>query len=226
GALVIEPQGALWTEDAGSRAQATVTKPDGTRFREFVLVFQNDVNLRFGDRLDANGVSLPVPNTAEAEDPEDSGQKAFNYRSEPLWKRMGFEPDTPLEQTREYDFTNSLSNAQVGGDPVTPLFTAAAGTPIRFRLVMPGGHGRNSVFNLHGHIWEEEPYVNGSTALGSNPLSEWKGAQYGVGAGSHFDLLLKNGAGGKFGVPGDYLYRSQPSTLFDGGMWGLFRVTR
>ncbi|HEX7956873.1 MAG TPA: hypothetical protein VF508_08030, partial [Pyrinomonadaceae bacterium] len=67
GALVIEPQGALWTEDAGSRAQATVSKPDGTSFREFVLVFQNDVNLRFGERLDANGTSVPVPNTAEAE---------------------------------------------------------------------------------------------------------------------------------------------------------------
>ncbi|HEX8722142.1 MAG TPA: hypothetical protein VF736_16020, partial [Pyrinomonadaceae bacterium] len=226
GALVIEPQGALWTEDATSRAQATVTKPDGTSFREFVLVFQNDVNMRFGARLDAQGRALPVPNTAEAEDPEDSGQKAFNYRSEPLWKRMGFEPDTPLEQTRAFDFTNALSNSQVGGQPVTPVFTAAAGQPVRFRLVMPGGHGRNSVFNLHGHIWEEEPYVNNSTALGSNPLSEWKGAQYGIGAGSHFDLLLKNGAGGRFAVPGDYLYRSQPSTLFDGGMWGVFRVIR
>ena len=71
-----------------------------------------------------------------------------------------------------------------------------------------------------------QPYVNGSTALGSNPLSEWKGSQYGIGPGSHFDLLLRNGAGGRFAVPGDYLYRSQTSSLFDGGMWGIFRVTR
>ena len=149
---------------------------------------------------------------------------------------MGFEPDSPLNgpepghppdprtPTRNFDFTNSLSNALVGGDPVTPVFTAAAGTPVRFRIFMPGGHSRNSVFNLHGHIWQEEPYLPGSLMFGPNPLSEWKGAQYGIGAGSHFDFLLQNGAGGRFAVPGDYLYRNQTSFLFDGGMWGIFRV--
>jgi hypothetical protein len=220
GALIIEPQNSTWIEDANSRAQATITKADGTSFREFVLVFQNDVNLRRGD---GNGAA--VPNVAREEDNEDSGQKAFNYRSEPLWKRMGFEPDTPLEQTRDLDFTGVLSNAQVGGDPVTPVYTARAGQQVRVRLVMPGGHARNNVFNLHGHVWEEEPYANGSTVQGSNPLSEWKGAQYGVGPGSHFDFLLKNGAGGYFQIPGDYLYRSQQSFQFDGGLWGIFRVT-
>jgi hypothetical protein len=221
GSLIIEPQGATWIEDANSRAQATVTKPDGTSFREFVLMFQNDVNLRTGA-----GTGAAVPNTAEAEDNEDSGQKAFNYRTEPLWKRMNYAPDADLEFTRTLDYTNVLSNAQVGGDPLTPIFTARVGQPVRFRVLMPGGHARNNVFNLHGHIWEEEPYTNGSSALGSNPLSEWKGAQYGIGPGSHFDMLLKNGAGGYFKVPGDYLYRSQQSFQFDGGLWGIFRVTQ
>jgi hypothetical protein len=165
-----------------------------------------------------------VPNLAEAEDPEDSGQKAFNYRTEPLWKRLGFEPDTPLEQTRDFNFTGVLTNGVVGGDPVTPLFTATAGTPVRFRLLMPGGHARNSEFNLHGHIWEELPWRNNSTRLGHNPLSNWVGTQFGIGPGSHFDVLLKNGAGGRFQIRGDYLYRNQTSFLFDGGMWGLFRV--
>jgi hypothetical protein len=61
--------------------------------------------------------------------------------------------------------------------------------------------------------------------LGSNPFSEWKGAQYGVGPGAHFDLMPKNGAGGAFRVVGDYLYRDQGSFPFDGGLWGIFRVT-
>ncbi|MDQ3802566.1 MAG: copper oxidase, partial [Acidobacteriota bacterium] len=224
GALIIEPQGATWIEDAHARAQATVTKADGTQFREFVLLFQNDLNLRYGARSDAQGRPAAVPNTAEAEDAEDSGQKAFNYRTEPLWKRMGFEPDTPLEETRGHDFTSALSNGLVGGDPVTPVFTATAGQAVRMRVLMPAGHARNNVFHVHGHIWEEEPYVNDSKALGSNALSEWKGAQYGVGPGSHFDLLLKNGAGGYFRVAGDYLYRTQASFQFDGGLWGIFRV--
>ncbi len=220
GALIIEPQGATWVEDATSRAQATVTSAAGS-FREFVLLFQNDLNLRMGT---GNGVA--VPNLAEAEDSEDSGQKAFNYRTEPLWKRMNYAPDTPLEQTREFDYTNVLSNAQVGGDPQTPIFTARAGQPVRLRLLMPAGHARNDVFQLHGHIWEDEPYMNNSTVIGSNPFSEWRGSQYGIGAGSHFDILLKNGAGGRFQVPGDYLYRGQQSFQFDGGLWGIFRVTQ
>lgn len=218
GAMIIQPKGSTWVEDPGMRAAATVTKPDGTSFREFVLLFQDDVNLRFAD-------GSPVPNLAEAEDPEDSGQKVLNYRTEPLWARMGFAPDTLLEVTRTFDFTNVLSNAQVGGDPVTPVFTASPGTPVRFRVLQPGGHQRNHVFQVHGHVWQEEPYTDGSTKIGNNPYSEWKGSQAGHGPTNHFDAVLQNGAGGRFGIPGDYLYRDQASFQFDGGLWGIFRVT-
>lgn len=220
GALIIEPQGSTWVEEVTSRASATVTNPDGTSFREFVVMFQNSLNLRRGF---GNGAA--VPNTADSEDSEDSGQKALNYRTEPTWKRLGYEPDTLLEQTRTFNFTNALSNAQVGGDPVTPIFTARMGTPVRFRVLHPGGNQRNHVFQLHGHIWEKEPYTNGSTVLGSNSLSEWLGGQAGIGPSNHLDLLLKNGAGGGFRITGDYLYRDMASFLFDGGLWGIFRVT-
>jgi len=235
GALIIEPADATWKEEPTSRAQATVTSGAAT-FREFVMIFQNDINMRYdgfgATTTTVNGIA--VPNTAQAEDSEDSGQKAINYRTEPFWKRMGFEPDTPLNKdpndprmpTRDYDFTNVLSNTQVGGDPLTPVFTATVGQQVRMRLVHPAGHARNNVFMVHGHIWEEEPYVNSSNQLGSNPLSEWKGSQYGIGPGSHFDFLLKNGAGGAFGVTGDYLYRTFQSYQFDGGMWGIFRVNQ
>jgi hypothetical protein len=222
GSLIIEPQGATWIEDVNSRSSATIQKADGTSFREFVLQFQNDVNLRFGD---LTGDAAAVPNTADAEDNEDSGQKALNYRTEPLWKRMNYAPDTPLEQTRNFDYSNSLSNSQVGGDPVTPVFTARAGTEVRFRVLQSNGHARNNVFNIHGHVWEEEPYVNGSKSIGSNPLSEWKGMMFGHGASNHINVVPVNGAGGARRVTGDYLYRTMTSTQFDGGMWGIFRVT-
>jgi hypothetical protein len=232
GALIIEPQGATWTEDATSRASATVAKMDGSHFREFVLLFQDDINLRHAD---GSAVAL----TAKEEDPEDSGQKALNYRTEPTWLRMRYEPDSPLNgghgggclgpgacgPTNMLDFTNAQSNLQVGGDPETPVFTAQAGTPVRFRVLEPGGHPRGHVFQVHGHIWQEEPYVNGSTQIGYNPLSEWKGSQHGHGPSNHFDAVLMNGAGGAFGIPGDYLYRDQQSFMFDGGLWGIFRVT-
>jgi hypothetical protein len=221
GSLIIEPQGATWIEDAGSRAQATVTKADGTSFREFVVQHQTDINMRFAD-------GTPVPNIGGptgAEDPEDSAQKAINYRTEPLWKRMNYPPQTPFEQTRDFDFTNVLTNAIVGGDPQTPVFTAQAGQLVRFRILNANGHMRNNVFNLHGHFWQEEPYTSGSKVIGNNPLSEFKGAQYGVGPTSHYEVIPVNGAGGARRVPGDYLYRTQESFQFDGGIWGIFRVS-
>jgi hypothetical protein len=247
GALIIEPKGATWTEDPDSRAMATVSPGGGPgdaqfeEFRELVLVFQNFLNLRFG-----SGVALPsaepeedggdpiietflandaVPNTADAEDPEDSGQKAFNYRTEPMWFRMGFAPDAPLTFTRDLIFTDVLTNAQVGGDPETPVFDAPAGDAVRIRIVHPGGNQRNNVFSVHGHVWQREPYANGSTEIGSNPLSMWQGSRMGVGPSEHADACMVNGAGGKFGVTGDFLFRNQASFGFDGGMWGILRVT-
>jgi hypothetical protein len=220
GSLIIEPQGSTWIEDSTSRAQATVTKSDGTSFREFVVQFQTDINMRFAD-------NSPVPLLAGpkgAEDPEDSAQKAINYRTEPLWKRMNYAPDTPFEKTRNFDFTNVLTNAQVGGDPQTPVFTAQAGQAVRFRILNANGHMRNNVFNLHGHFWQDEPFTNNSKSIGDNPLSEFKGATYGVGPSSHYEVIPVNGAGGARRVPGDYLYRTQESFQFDGGLWGIFRV--
>ncbi|HKO96290.1 MAG TPA: hypothetical protein VJU86_04825 [Pyrinomonadaceae bacterium] len=217
GSLIIEPQGATWIEDEGSRAQATVTRPDNTEFREFVVQFQTDINMRYAD-------GSAVRNVADEEDAEDSGQKAINYRTEPLWKRMDYSPETPLEETRDRDFTDVLTNGQVGGDPETPVFTAQAGEQVRFRVLTANGHMRNTVFNLHGHFWQEQPYTNFSKEIGDNPLSEFKGARYGVGPSSHYDLVPVNGAGGANRVGGDYLYRDQMSFKFDSGLWGIFRV--
>ncbi|HEX7051424.1 MAG TPA: hypothetical protein VF188_14550 [Longimicrobiales bacterium] len=239
GALIIEPQGASWATDSNSRASATVTLADGSQYREFISMFQDAVNLRFGSAYNPPGWTDPetgevvtpsfaagdaVPNTADSEDPEDSGQKAFNYRTEPMWFRMGFSPDEPLQITRTRDFTNVLSDAQVGGPPQTPVFMAEVGTPVRMRVLHPGGHQRNHVFEVFGHAWQEEPYINGSLALGDNPLSEWKGSRGGIGPTSHHDLLLAHGAGGAFQVTGDYLYRDHASFQFDGGLWGILRV--
>jgi hypothetical protein len=225
GALIIEPQGATWTEDATSRASATV-QAGAESFREFVLIFQTDVGLRTGE-----GLGTEIPLVAESEDPEDTGNKAFNYRTEPMWFRLGIDPASipgvaPEEGGPEpppIDFSTVLDNDLVGGDPVTPIFRAQPGTPVRFRVLAPGGKTRSSVFTLHGHQWQREPYINGSSAIGLNPLSEWKGTQEGHGPTSHWDIVLDS-AGGAAEVPGDYLYRDFSPFLYYNGLWGIFRV--
>jgi hypothetical protein len=63
-----------------------------------------------------------------------------------------------------------------------------------------------------------------SQTIGNNPISEFRGSQEGVSANNHFDIVLQNGAGGAFKIPGDYLFRDHASFLMDGGRWGLLRV--
>jgi manganese oxidase len=238
GALIIEPPNAIISEfDTYRRSVATISGGTEGSFREFVLVLQNDVNLRSensqvsqlcfpgdpGPATTAQG--WPVDNLGCMEDPEDSGQKAINYRTEPLWKRMQHAPGTQFSDTDDFtDWWDVLSNVKVGADPQTPVYTVAPSLPVRFRLLMPGGHSRNVVFSLAGHVWDKEPYVQSSTRLGRNSFSFWEGAHMGFGPSNHFDLLLRNGAGGKFSINGDYLFRDQTGPGIDNGLWGILRV--
>ena len=235
-----------------SRSAATVTRADGTVFREMVLNFQDDVQLR-----DANGNTIcPIAGAGEVhgeglpndqqfvcsgpEDPEDSGNKAVNYKTEPAWFRMGHDPGAPFGHTRQIDFTDLLSNSiTAGADPETPILTAKAGQEVRFRVLESGGHPRNHVFAVHGHLWQKTPYVTatednpgtpwgdessvGSEKIGDNPNSEHYATQAGHGPQNHFDMVLPS-AGGAGGVAGDYLWRNQASFQFDAGHWGLLRV--
>jgi hypothetical protein len=239
GALIIEPQGSTWLEDSGSRAQATVTTADGSKFRDFVLIFQDDVNMRFGlNRTLADGGAVPY--VAGGDDAEDSGMKGINYRTEPLWYRMGIDPAVAEDMIMNNDFTNVLSNRQVGGDPQTPILTASPGQAIRLRVLEPSGHARNHVFVLHGHVWARNPYTCtpaagairwdqctngiGSTKIGENWTSQWIGSQEGHGPTDHWDIIPQHGAGGAFAVVGDYLYRDMASYSYYNGVWGILRV--
>ncbi|HSU15686.1 multicopper oxidase domain-containing protein [Longimicrobium sp.] len=248
-ALVVEPSLTHWTVNPANRAEAVVRRDsdNGVAFKEGVLLFQDDVNLRFGSAATLPAVSCAhpdgpvpaacatsttgvathtfaagsaVPNTAQAEDPEDSGQKGLNYRTEPMWFRMGFAPDAELGFTRGLQFNDVLKNDSAQ----TPIFRPVAGDSVRLRVLEPQGHARNHTFVLHGHIWEQEPYGRNSRAIIHNPLSEWKGARDGHGPGEHFDIVPRHGAGGLYRVPGDYLFRDEASFGFDGGIWGILRV--
>ncbi len=236
GALIIEPADAFISEyNLNRRAEANINGGSEGGFREFVLIYQNDVNMRTdqslgrlcfpGDPIPAAGQGWPVENLGCMEDPEDTGQKAVNYTTEPLWKRMQHPPGTQFSDTDDFnDWWDVLSNTKVGANPQTPTFVAAPGQKVRFRVLMPGGHSRNIVFSLAGHEWDREPYINNSTQLGRNTFSFWEGARMGHGPSNHFDVLLRNGAGGKFSITGDYLIRDHVGIGLDGGVWSLFKV--
>ena len=272
-ALIIEPAGSTWVEDADSRASATVTPVDGEPFREFVLLMSDDATLYSGEPLfsidaaheeplaqrqftfelqqafEANGFEL-APSTRVSI--EEAGRswllidlstvfgvlkrqgrldvftthiEAVNYGTEPFSARYPLRRDG--FDTARVDMTRVFSNQQVGGDPKTPIFVAEAGSPVRFRLAHPDGvrpvRPNGVVFVVHGHNWQELPFVDDSTRLGDNPLSRWVAYRGRHGPLDHYDILLRS-AGGTEEVPGDYLYGNFPSDLVLGGSWGILRV--
>jgi manganese oxidase len=225
GSLIVEPATAQWTYDVDSNGQTTrasakisSTNVSFTSFQEFAFVIQDDVNLQYSK-------GTAVPNLEIDDDPENSGQKAVNYRAEPLWFRGGWTPETPFSETKDHlQFDDILHNNQVGGDPETPVFEAVAGTPLRLRVVHPSGHTQSHVFEVHGHPWLAMPYTTNSTVIGNNTTSPWIGSRGGVGPTDHFDALVFDKAGGKFNVTGDYLYRSYGGPRMDAGIWGVIRI--
>lgn len=203
GVLVVEPYGATYHDPATGRqitsgAQAVIRAPGREAFREFVVVAQNGVSL-----VDRNGVRVNDPD--DADDYEDQGQKAFNYRSERLENRLA-----------SYNRPYLLFSSRRHGDPATPVFRAYPGDPVTIRYALPADKPRNTGFAVHGHYWLSQP---------GDPFSRIISVQGAISVGSTFDIHLIGGAGGPAKIPGDYLYRSGATTWdIDSGMWGILRV--
>ena len=251
GALVIGPANSRTCQsahrkeqkaDRNTYASATICDAQGTPlYRDFVLVLQDAVDAKIKGDL--------VPNLKGAEEPDDYGIKAVNYRSEPLWARRGGDPSVPFEERNEFDYAGVLSSKELsrGGrcqadipflqpegdwlgrcDPETPVFLAKAGAQVRLRVVHPGGHTRQQAIALSGHDWNPHPFQEKSTRIAATheaaTRNAWtlQGAYNGVGPLMGADLVIQ--AGGRSQVAGDYLWRSQASFLHDGGIWGLIRV--
>jgi hypothetical protein len=149
--------------------------------------------------------------------------RAVNYRTEPMSYRFA-NPNwlQNLTPPSPNGITRVLADELVLADPQTPVFAASSMMPVRMRVFHPAGNNEE-VWTLHGHVWQEEPYSNGSTEMGSNQFSQWTGSRDTFGANASFDMLLEH-AGGNAGVTGDYLYRTFIGTDFNFGMWGFLRV--
>ena len=205
--MVIEPAGATW-DITKTGATNTIKLTDGDSFKEIVIMSQDSYQFT-------------------------NFMTGFNYGAEPLGKESfgGRYTGTGGSTNVACSFSNALGNINTGqptnpyvalGDPETPVFQANPGEAVRFRVMQPSGSDQH-VFELYGHVWQEEPYLPGSTVIGNNDTSQWQGARMGLSAADRFDIVIPS-AGGEFAVPGDYLYRSYPGGDQNYGMWGIFRV--
>lgn len=203
GVLVVEPYGATYRDPVNGKkltsgAQAVIRAPGRPAFREFVPIAHNGVSM-----FDRNGIRVEDPE--EADDFEDQGQKAFNYRSERFANRLAQVP---------YPYLVFSSRAH--GDPATPIFRAYRCDPVTIRYAMPADKPRNTVLLVHAHNWLSQP---------GNPFSRIINVQGAVSVGSTFDIILLGGAGGPVKAHADYLYRSGVLMWdVDQGMWGIIRV--
>ncbi len=210
GALVVEPAGAKWRPDYGTRAAATVFGPDAP-FREFVAVWQSGIN-KTGYPDTYPGASGPV-----------GVGTAINYRAEPVAYRLPTQSDLSTFQSNIALAPAGTSPEALkvpGWDPQTPVFSAAGGMKTRFRFVNPSG--TQTLTTIHGHHWQEEPWSADSSKIADNPFSENMGAYF-LGPVHALNLVVDS-AGGAGGTPGDYLYHDFIATPGDYSMWGVFRV--
>lgn len=205
GAVIVEPAGAEWYENFTKKKnpfaeQAVITAPGMENFREYVLFIQNGIRL-----LDAQGnlIQTAATDSEEPVDPEDTGEKGYNYRSERFANRL-------LRDARVW----KVFSSRVHGDPATLVWKAYSGDRVIFRTMMPADKPRNVSLTVHGHLWREQP---------KDALSREIPLQGGISVGNRFDMELKDGAA----CPGDYLYRSGSFAWdVESGMWGIFRVMK
>ena len=238
GAFITEPPKAIWCNAAKACSNTTGvydTTADvysgsvsgSPLFREFVTMLQDNVYLT-GTGANFNSVNYGT----ELYTSIGSGQ-ASRYSGYSVPASCGGSLNC-LDLT--YTFSNLLpvnpnSGAAQTGPPFTPTFVATQGTPVRFRMLHGEGLGGfpDNALTLHGHVWQEEPYLpdgsgNVSAVIGDNSsFSQWMGTRDGFGSGNHWDLVLKS-AGGTNAVVGDYLFESLPIQENGVGVWGLFHV--
>ncbi|MBI4293289.1 MAG: hypothetical protein HY661_17580 [Betaproteobacteria bacterium] len=175
GALAVGPAGATitetdttWDHQQTNQSVLRETRASATlnaNIRDFAVVFQQGLNLRYLD-------GTAVENLGAAEEPPGAIAKGINYATEPMWFRFGIRPEAPFGNAGTPGSLGAVpnpemaySNALVGGDPATPVFTAKAGAPVRMHVLYPAGnsvddfHDRGIVFHLHGHLWQRAPYA-------------------------------------------------------------------
>jgi hypothetical protein len=149
------------------------------------------------------------------------GSYTVNYFNEPVPYRIG-----QGDPSEAFNSAVSQQNAQMTGDPLTPLLRAYQGDKVQVRILV-GAHMFAHQFNLRGPTWFSEP--------------SWKNSGYrsvqAMGLSEHYELLFNvpsssapntarpcpDGMSEKNCV--DYLY----SPSFDefgisNGLWGLFRA--
>jgi hypothetical protein len=227
GALIVEPKGSTWWDatntvklNPNSTATTATIRNGNKSYKEFVLHYQDGLNLR------KNGAQIHQHWVGD--DSYDMGERALNYRTEPLWSRIDYHAQTGHSAT---SCTEALviagdinpcvlganlmvdDDAQLPADlrglPVeTPIFEAKAGEAVKFRVLQADGRARQHSFRVIGHSYAD---------LGLDKFIATGASLIAPGKAVTADLY----GGAKKGY---WHYRDGPNMFVNTGVWGLFKV--
>ena len=157
-----------------------------------------DVSLFFQDEDNIIGTSfMPyVQNVA--------GLTGINYRAEPY----------PFREEAGCTLGRIFQPCEVDNpkDPVTPVIEAHAGDKVRVH-VFGASSEQNGMFTVEKHEWPIEPFLPGADMISTVEFAGSEG----------LDVFLPS-AGGKWSLPGDYVYGNGRLPYSQSGQWGLLRV--
>lgn len=132
---------------------------------------------------------MPGDTPFKRPDTEDQGLKGFNYKSEPSSHQRGYKLK-----------------------PSTPEIRVFAKANVHIHLIGGCDKPRNHGFTIHGHSWQEWPY------LGNN--SPQMSSQGGISSGFVKTFAFKANS-----RKGNYMYRSGVlKYAVEQGLWGILRV--
>ncbi|HEX8126750.1 MAG TPA: multicopper oxidase domain-containing protein, partial [Allosphingosinicella sp.] len=211
GALIVEPADAraLWVPDDENTAEddsaeawdgpraTIVTSVDGRRQRseEAVLLLQDGLRHFLRGNLDMPISDEPPSPGQDQVDHEDQGQKAFNYRSEPIEHRLD------------------------DSAPATPVFNVPANSSVRVHLVGAGDKPRQHSFTVHGVAWPDQKYLGDKSprVASESAVSTGTARTFEFRTGAAADYAYRSGVL-KWGVPQGLwgLLRVGPSADDDG----------
>jgi FtsP/CotA-like multicopper oxidase with cupredoxin domain len=133
--------------------------------------------------------------------PRVQGAVGINYRAAPIRDRL------------EDDTEGRVFDPAIHGEPPTPVMAAFAGDPVRIHVLAPSSEQAH-VFTLEGHEWPFERGREGTDFLSSVQL----------GGLEAITIAPEGGAGGRFQLPGTYLYGDHREPYREAGLWGIFKV--
>ncbi|WP_414581122.1 multicopper oxidase domain-containing protein [Scytonema sp. PCC 10023] len=213
GALIVEAEDATPLAVGENEATASENAPEawyGTRAtilrgeeqsEEIVLLLQDGLRLYLNGNVNFPIPDIPADPGEDEPDPEDQGQKGFNYRTEPVGPND--EPRCDCANSRDW-----LANP----NPATPVWCVPVGKTVRFHLVGACDKPRNHSFTIHGVTWpewrflsrEKQPKVASESAISCATIRT-------------FEFIPEH--------TGDHAYRSGVlKWAVSQGLWGILRV--